>query len=80
VVTLQELRVTGEAFSETPLVCKESRTTCMPLVLACCRVGVSDDDLLEVSVNEGNMVEELDDLLTSAANKETRSEWSKVGQ
>lgn len=79
-VPLQELRITAEAFSETPLVRKESQTTCMPLVLACCGVGVSDDDLLEVSVNEGNMVEELDDLLTSTADEDTRSEWSKVGQ
>ena len=52
----------------------------MPLVLACCEVGVSGDDLLEVSVSEGNMVEELDDLLTSAEDEQTRSEWSKVGQ
>ena len=52
----------------------------MPLMLACCGEGVSGDDLLEVSVNEGNVVEELDDLLTSAADKETRSQWSKVGQ
>jgi len=52
----------------------------MPLVLARCGVGVSDGDLFEVSVNEGNMVEGLDDLLTAAADEETRSEWSKVGQ
>ena len=50
----------------------------MPLILACCGVGVSSDDLLEVSVNEGSMVEELD--LTSAADEETRSEWSKGEQ
>ena len=79
-VPLQELRITAEAFSETPLVCKESRTTCMPLGLVCCGVGDSGDHLLEESVDEGNTVEELDDLLTSVADEETRSEWSKVGQ
>ena len=52
----------------------------MPLILACCGVGVSSDDLLEVSVNKGSMVEELDDLLTSEADLETRSEWSKGEQ
>ena len=77
-VPLQELRITAEAFSETPLVRKESQTTCMSLVLVCCGVGVSDDDLLEVSVNEGNMVEELDDLLTSAADEETRTSGPKL--
>ena len=43
-------------------------------------MGVSSDDLLEVSVNEGSIVEGLDDLLTSAADEETRSEWSKGEQ
>jgi len=50
----------------------------MSLVLVCCGVGVSDDDLLKVSVNDGNMVEELDDLLTSAADEETRTSGPKL--
>ena len=73
-VPLQELRIIAEAFSEIPLVRKESRTP-----LHAINVGASGDNLLEVPVDEGNMVEELDDLLTSAAGKGTRSEWSKVG-
>ena len=74
------MRITIEAFSETPLARNESQTTCMPLTLTCCVGGASSEGWLAASVAEGNMGGGQADPPTSAEDGETRSEWSKLGQ
>lgn len=77
---LQDFRIRVEAFSETPLACNESQTTCMPLTLACCVGGASSEGLLAASVAEGNMGGEQDGPPTSTEDGETKAERSKLGQ
>lgn len=59
---IQDLRVTVEALSETPLARNESQTTCIPL----CVGGASSEGWLAASVAEGNMGGEQDGPPTSA--------------
>ena len=77
---LQDLRVTVEAFSETPLAHNESQTTCMALTLTCCVGGAAIGGWLAASVAEGDMVGEQDGPPTSAEDGETKSDWSTLGQ